>query len=67
MSTEEQQTFKNGEKLIKAEETVYSGNTLNSKANMAAKIDRQIQQVNITLWKLNAYGKASEASKSCSH
>ena len=63
MNTEEQQTLRNGEKLVKAEEAVYLGNTLSSKANVAAEIDRQIQQVNITLWKLNAYSKASEASK----
>ena len=39
------------------------GNTLNSRANVTAEIDRQIQQFNITPSKLNAYWKASEASK----
>ena len=58
-----QQTFKNGDKLVKAEEAVYLGNRLNSKTNATAEIDRQIQQVNITLWKLDVYRKATEASK----
>ena len=57
MNMDEQQSFKNGEKLVKAEEAVYLGNTLSSRANVTAEIDRQIQQVNITLWKLNAYWK----------
>ena len=55
--------FKNGEKLVKAEEAVYLGNTLNTRANVTVEIDKQIQQVSITLWNLNAYWKASEASK----
>ena len=63
INTDEQQTFKNGDKLIKAEEAVYLGNTLNSKTNATAEIDRQIQQVNITLWKLDACWRATEASK----
>ena len=63
MNTEEQQAFKNGEKLVKAEEAVYLGNTLNSRTNATAEIDRQMQQVNITRWKLEAYWKATEASK----
>ena len=63
MNTEEQQTFKNRERLVKAEEVVYVGNTLNTRANVTVDIDKQIQQVNITLWKLNACWKASVASK----
>lgn len=31
--------------------------------NATPDIDRQMQQVNVTLWKLNAYWKATEASK----
>ena len=39
------------------------GYALNSMANITAEVDRQIQQVNIALWKLDSYRKASEASK----
>ena len=63
MNTDEQQTFENREKIVKAEEAVYLGNTLNSRAHVTAEIHRRIQQANITLWKLNAYWRASEASK----
>ena len=63
MSTNERQKFGDGEKPLKAEEAVYLGNTLNNRTNAAAEVERQIQQVNITLWKLNAYWKAADASK----
>ena len=49
MNTDEQQTFKNGDKLVKAEEAVYLEDTLNYKTNATAEIDRRIQQINITL------------------
>ena len=38
MNTEEQLTFRRGNKLIKAEEARYLGNTLNSKANAITEL-----------------------------
>ena len=49
--------------LVAAEEAAYLGNTLNRKTNAAQEVDKQIHQVNITMWKLNQYWKASEESK----
>lgn len=49
--------------MIKAEEATYLGNTLNSKANAMMEVAKQMEQVNITMWKLNCYRKATEASK----
>ena len=63
MNTEEQQTSRGENKLIKAEEATYLGNTLNSKANAITEMEKQMQQINITMWKLNSYWKATEASK----
>jgi hypothetical protein len=50
MNTEEQQTFEGGQKLVGAEETSYLGNTLNKRANAASEVDKQIQQLNVTMW-----------------
>ena len=49
MNTEETQTFSGGVGLIKAEEATYLGNTLNSKANATMEVEKQMQQVNITM------------------
>ena len=65
ISTDEQQTLSGGECLMKAQEANYLGNTLNSKANATTEVEKQIQQTKITMWKLNSYGKATEASKKC--
>ena len=62
MNTEEQQTFKAGQKLLAAEEGTYLGKTLNRKENAAQEVEKQMQQTNITMWKLNQYWKATEAS-----
>ena len=63
MNTEEQQTLRGGNKLVKAEEATSLGNTLNSKANATSELENQMQQVNIMMWKLNSYWKATEANK----
>ena len=63
MNSEEQQTFRGGNKLTKAEEATYLGKTLNCKANATTEIEKQIQQISITMWILNSYWKATEASK----
>ena len=55
--------FQRRKKLVGAEEAIYLGNTLNKRANAAAEVDKQIQQVRITMWKPHQYWKASEASK----
>ena len=62
-NTDGQQTFREGEKLINAEDATYLGNTPNSKATAIMEVEKQVQQVNITMWKLNSYRKATEASK----
>ena len=53
MNTEEQQSLGSGEVLENKEEATYLGNALNKRANVQEEIERQIQQVNITMWKLN--------------
>ena len=63
MNIEEQQAFREGCKLTKTEEATYLGNTLTSKANATTELDKQMQQVNITMWKLNSYWKGTEANK----
>ena len=62
MNTEEQQHFKES-KIKGKEEAVYLGNTLNYKADPHAEVTLKIQEVNRTLWKMNDYWKAAEASK----
>ena len=55
MNTEEQQAFSGGEGLIKVEEATYLGNTLNSRADATMEVAKQMQQINITMWKLNIF------------
>ena len=62
MNTEEQQKFAS-DKVKKATEAVYLGNTLNYKTDPHAEIALKIQEVNRTLWRMNDYWKAAEASK----
>ena len=64
MNTDEQQTFRGGEKLIKAKET---GNTSSSKANATMEVEKQIQQLKIIMWKLNSHWKAIEARNKCNY
>ena len=41
MNTEEQQTFRGRNKLMKAEEATYLGNTLNCKANAVTEVENR--------------------------
>ena len=43
MDTDEHQTFRGRDKLIKAEEATYLGNTLNSKADATMEVEKQMQ------------------------
>ena len=50
-----------GYRLGNEEEATYLGNTMNKKASILEEVDKQIQQVNITWWRLHHYMKASDA------
>ena len=62
MNTEEQQNF--AETSVKnKKDAVYLGNTLNYKADPHAEVSQKNQEANRTLWKMNDYWKAADASK----
>ena len=63
INTEQQPLFMDGEKIEESKQAIYLGNTLNYKADPHAEVTQKIQEVNRTMWKLNDYWKASEASK----
>ena len=62
MNATGEQTFADGEAIKTEQEAMYLGNQLNYKADPHAEVTQKIQEVNRTLWRMQDYWKAAEAS-----
>ena len=62
MNADGEQAFANGEAIKIEKETMYLGNQLNFKADPNAEVTQKLQEVQRTLFRMQDYWKAAEAS-----